>query len=604
MKFYKFLLSFVIVMLFTACGGGASRGLNSNAYGNFQTASTLVSNYPISTLQALVPTYGYCFGVDESSIVFDNTLSRTGTALCTTNATYIQNSAQASLFGTPNLATFVTANTESVTSVNMYKIIYNTPGQAQIFAGGASPNETVSGLVLVPNTTQTIKGVVLYYHGTVFSKTGVPSNPSSEGAYTEWLLSAVYASQGYIVVVPDYIGQGVDVGAMHPYVLYTTANALSGLNMLTATNQFLATQNIAMPSKLYISSYSEGGAYALWASRLLQGQYANILTANNLTLKRTAGISGAYNLSGKMIPYAYDKSSNAYASSQNTYNASPGIFESSPYYLSESIPIASMLPFNPNGAQQTLANFTMAGSKASLATYAFTSFIMYNYNPAVYTLFFASPSFVNMTSCMNIESYINVLNSKVVIGACPITTSLANLFMNPSYSSNAIGNNIVASTMATANYFTSGESNVNNITASVYRGGLTANSIGTVTTNNATNPYGFAKPILSDNNIMPVIRAADTWQFSTGSPLSLIYMNYDSTVTNQDSLDACSASGVKGMSATNMVTCLPVDNTQLYSAQVLSITGFGNVNVPLLLDHAQAEFTLNMVALHQFEQTP
>lgn len=616
MKFFKILFPLFIIALLTACGSGTSRELNSNAYGNFQASTTLASSYPLSVLQSGVESYGYCFGVDSDGLaVVNNPLIALsgGAGICTNNKAYVESTSQDNLFGQPALDTFVASNTAGVTSVNMYKITYNTPGQAQsLSTGTAAPNETVSGLVIVPNTTQTIKGVVLYYHGTMFSKTGVPSNPlSDEGAYTEWLLASVYASQGYVVIAPDYVGQGVDAGVMHPYVLYATTNALSGLNMLTATKQFLATESITMPSNLYISSYSEGGAYAVWASRLLQGQYANILTTNNLTLKRTVGISGAYDLSGSMIPYAYAQNSNTYDSSINTYNASPGIYESSPYYLSDVangwlVPaiIPESLPFN--GVQQTIANFSMAGSKAALATYAFTAFINYNYNQAGYSVFFPNSNFRNLTSCMNAVAYLNFLDPQVVIGACPITTSLSNLFMNPSYNSSDIANSIIGSAMASTGYFTGGESNINNITESVYAGGMTADSVGTLTTAGAINYNGFAQPVLTDPSIMQYIYPADTWRFTTNSPLSLVYMNYDSTVTNLDSINACSSAGVKGLSPTN-VTCLNVDNTQLYSAQIIPIPIGGstvNVNIPLLLDHGQAEFILNMVALHQFEQTP
>ncbi|MDE4959584.1 lysophospholipase, partial [Francisella tularensis subsp. holarctica] len=78
----------------------------------------------------------------------------------------------------------------------------------------------VSGLLMMPDTDSP-KGVILYYHTTVFDNSAVPSNFSNDKSLIfEVTYAAIYAANGYIVVAPDYIGQGDDSKNYHPYVLY------------------------------------------------------------------------------------------------------------------------------------------------------------------------------------------------------------------------------------------------------------------------------------------------------------------------------------------------------------------------------------------------
>ena len=583
--FFTGLISFVLF----ACSNGAARtGINPEAYGQLQSFESLDSITSTGVLHAGVTPLGACFNVNLESnpnvVTTTGLSSANAESVCASNVAYIQNINESSLFnmsGATNLSNFVVNNTASVTGVQKYKIIYNTPGQAYGFGGGAVSNETVSGLVIVPQGG-TIKGVVLYYHGTIFSKNDVPSNPSSSaGGYDAWMLSTIYASQGYIVVAPDYVGQGVDVGVMHPFVLYAQTNALSGIYMLPALKQMLAglSTTITLPSKLYISSYSEGGGYALWASRLLQGQYASVLSNTGMSLKRTVGISGPYDLSGSMIPYAYNISNNSQNPALNTYNASPGITSASPYNTNGlPAPLDTL-----SGLQQTIANYAMSGSKAALGSYAFAAFINYNYTQAAYSVFFQPDGFANMTACLDTTTYL--AGNPISATSCPITDTLANLFMKSKYKNADIANTIIDSAMISSNYFTGGKSFGANQLA-IATGGTTNNTVG-----------AFANPVLSDPTIMPYIRAADTWSFTTNSPISLIYLNYDSTVTNLDSINACS-----GIQPSINVTCLSLDNRKLY-------TTFGPLPIPntaiaMMLDHGDASFDLNLIALNQIQQTP
>ena len=169
---------------------------------------------------------------------------------------------------------------------------------------------TVSGGIAIPHVASAqLKGLILYFHGTTTQRTNVPSNFAAIGpdsTYTDGtLLAAVWASQGYVVVMPDYIGLGDDTGHTHPYVVYPGQNAQSGLAMVKAARALLTESyqvNGLLP--LYITGYSEGGAYALEAGHLMQNN-AGYASQLNVQLKKVAPLSGFFDLSGTGLAYLF-----------------------------------------------------------------------------------------------------------------------------------------------------------------------------------------------------------------------------------------------------------------------------------------------------------
>lgn len=176
-----------------------------------------------------------------------------------------------------------------------------------------------SGLIIFPPTKKP-KGVVLYFHPTVFGKVAVPSLKFSE--FKTEMLAATFAADGYIVIAPDYIGLGDDFMNEHPYVLYPKLNVLDAKNMLLASvnaikikHNNLNYQNIP----LYVSGFSEGALYALWFSRLYQessGFYKD-LRLSGYNLKQTVATSGPYDVSHVMVPFLL---SNQINQTSNYYN--------------------------------------------------------------------------------------------------------------------------------------------------------------------------------------------------------------------------------------------------------------------------------------------
>lgn len=194
-------------------------------------------------------------------------------------------------------------NPLGVTGVAFQKIQYQTtvplPNGEQTF--------NVSGGLLMPTgiPASQLKGIVVYFHGTTFSKAGVGSDFSRSETQ---LCAQVFGSQGYAVVIPDYVGQGDDWAHVHPYVLYPQASAQTAADMLTAVKDELSTfyqTEGAFPTlKLFSAGYSEGGAYSLWFNTYLKSNPSKLDPQYVLT--HSVGMEGAYSTSQAIFDYLFE----------------------------------------------------------------------------------------------------------------------------------------------------------------------------------------------------------------------------------------------------------------------------------------------------------
>lgn len=512
-------------------------------------------------------------------------------------------------------------------------IVYTTSGAPYVFAGGATSINTVSGLVVLPLgtdgvtplTESQIKGVVLYFHPTVLSKAGVPSGignsheslangePSWDDQstfYTQFELASIYASDGYIVIAPDYIGQGIDTGTVHPYVLLPEPNALSGINMLQALNTYLQESygiNLANTKNksLFISSYSEGGSYALKAASLLGGQYANVLANIGLTLKGTVGVSGVYDLTNAELPFAFDNAHNNpgynYPSESNYWNASPGCEFTNPIcqaLIAESATYASYF--------QAWAQYDMASAKPPLGTYMVNTLVTYNYTPAAYNLVFRTP-YADQRNCLEPASlggtynYVSCQNANIELSIesyySPINQSydVMNLFNTVGLDQHNIGDQLF-NAAAYNGFFIGSYTNTPELIAALEQGIAT----------NSVSPF-INSSLLQDPFVMSLVAKADTYNLTVNTPVSLIAAKYDSTVTNLDYMSACGMLGANGnihdnsinpSTGNSYVTCVHlVDNSQLFGN--VNLFGDPTESLPIYMNHQALEATLQIAAHNQ-----
>ena len=185
-------------------------------------------------------------------------------------------------------------NNNSVFGFKAYKIIYNTTDDN---------NKTVkaSGVMIVPskyNTTAEDAQKLLYMqsigmpmvvncHGTIFSNKEAPSVVIESSAATDdigVLYSSIY---GFITLEPDYIGFGESKEHYQPYLLKkSSANAV--VDFVKAAIEFAQKNSIPIldTKDIYITGYSQGGAVALSALKVMQ--------EDNLNVKIAVPMAGPY----------------------------------------------------------------------------------------------------------------------------------------------------------------------------------------------------------------------------------------------------------------------------------------------------------------------
>lgn len=180
-----------------------------------------------------------------------------------------------SLLGTPSC------------DVAVYHIRYAT-------VGGANEATTASGALMVPfGSDAPCHGplpVMLYAHGTTpdraYNIADLRGDPNAEGL----AIAAVFASQGYIVVAPNYAGYDVSTLSYHPY-LVADQQAKDMIDALDAARSALPTASAPTTTdsgRLFITGYSQGGYVAMATHRAMQ--------AAGMTVTASAPMSGPYSL--------------------------------------------------------------------------------------------------------------------------------------------------------------------------------------------------------------------------------------------------------------------------------------------------------------------
>ncbi|QIV94443.1 alpha/beta hydrolase family protein [Allofrancisella frigidaquae] len=202
-------------------------------------------------------------------------------------------------------------NSQDIKSLQLNKISYKT---TNTFPASGKITSKVSGLLILPDTEKP-KGVVLYYHPTVFDNSGVPSNLDKNNKTSLMLntiYAALYAANGYIVVAPDYMGQGDDYKNYHPYVLYPQQTVNTAIDLLNDISNVIKEKYKLSNTKrlnLFSVGYSEGAPYSIWTAKCLESTYNcdGVSKLEKLYRYRAAvGLSGAYDISSTTLRFMID----------------------------------------------------------------------------------------------------------------------------------------------------------------------------------------------------------------------------------------------------------------------------------------------------------
>jgi Prolyl oligopeptidase family len=247
MRLIRCLSVFLTVLLLAACGGGGSGGMSGSAASSTPPRGALLQTPPelLSTLTA-------------SNLLLELNVA--------------SNQQLLALSGIP------------ICDILIYHIEYAT-------VGGANEPTTASGALMVPtgigaNCTGA-RPIVLYAHGTTTDRAFNMANVQNAETL---FLAALYASQGYIVVAPNYAGYDTSTLPYHPYLI-ADQESKDMIDALAAARTALpiASATLTQDSgQLFITGYSQGGYVAMATHRAMQ--------AAGMKVTASAPMSGPYAL--------------------------------------------------------------------------------------------------------------------------------------------------------------------------------------------------------------------------------------------------------------------------------------------------------------------
>jgi alpha-beta hydrolase superfamily lysophospholipase len=162
--------------------------------------------------------------------------------------------------------------------IKVYKLVYktkNTDGQ-EIQASGA---------LIYPVKTGT-SAMISIQHGTIRTDTEAPSYFATSSEAN--IAGSLFASLGYIIAYPDYIGYGTSNPIPHPYE-HRSSLASASLDMIRASKEFVKQQNISWDERLYIAGYSAGGFATMSLQKKIEEE-----TGSEFNLKASSCGAGAY----------------------------------------------------------------------------------------------------------------------------------------------------------------------------------------------------------------------------------------------------------------------------------------------------------------------
>ena len=197
---------------------------------------------------------------------------------------------------------------EKYTNLRRYPVqVYRISYQSRNFT-------PLSALVLLPVGTDIVDYPVLsYHHGTL-----LPFPSKNLSAYeTPSLFGSRYrktkkffavnayglpaASNGYLTILPDYMGYGIQAGAEHPFMMGPELGQES-MDAIRAVYQWGKQKGLKLRNKLYLAGTSEGAYAAIWGQRLIE-------KAPDLAHLQVEGAyyAGPYHISSLLKKLAFEK---------------------------------------------------------------------------------------------------------------------------------------------------------------------------------------------------------------------------------------------------------------------------------------------------------
>jgi pimeloyl-ACP methyl ester carboxylesterase len=168
--------------------------------------------------------------------------------------------------------------------VDEYRVLYCTlsPQQAPTVA---------SALLALPDAAHGALPLVAYEHSTVVATQDAPSfHATGDGL----LAPPYFATDGFAVVAPDYLGLGASPGP-HPF-MHAASEASATLDLLPAADRAAAGLGVRLSHDVLLSGHSQGGAAAMAVGEALQQENGP------WRLRALAPMAGPYDLGAAELP--------------------------------------------------------------------------------------------------------------------------------------------------------------------------------------------------------------------------------------------------------------------------------------------------------------
>lgn len=146
--------------------------------------------------------------------------------------------------------------------------------------------------LLIPTGCPGPYPVLVYHHGTTVLRSFTMSDPQNGEA---GLQMAMFAAQGYVVVMPDYLGYGDSDLGYHPY-LQAENTAEVSIDALRAAKTALQKRGVTTSGKLFLSGYSQGGHAAMATHRAIERDHAG-----EFTITASVPMAGPYALEDTFV---------------------------------------------------------------------------------------------------------------------------------------------------------------------------------------------------------------------------------------------------------------------------------------------------------------
>lgn len=162
--------------------------------------------------------------------------------------------------------------------LSYYRIVYKTLFKDKLI--------NASGLVLVPDKVDSTH-LMAFFHGTSIPVAPVVidmSDYTGRGqSYQINSFALPFASNGYFLVLPDYVGYGESSRCEHPYTYYPELDK-GNIDAMAAAGHLLEKLGLRRSDHIFLTGWSQGGGACLAAQKEIEEQFSGSLRVTSSAL--------------------------------------------------------------------------------------------------------------------------------------------------------------------------------------------------------------------------------------------------------------------------------------------------------------------------------